>query len=122
MKSVVQDAAAVVADVAAGRILEAAGIAAIGGSDGSNCRSDFNRLLTKLDFGLDIYWCDIPLKDPLNKAAGVDVRETPILLPHELIGAVFMCGWKTFSSVIFGGIAECAQELTKIGEPECDIL
>ncbi len=110
VKSVVEDATAVINDVVSGRIGEATALASLGGSSGSNCRRDYNRMIDKLDFGLELYWFTAPLQDPLNKFAVSDTL-VPILLPHELIFALYNLGWSAFSSVLFGGIPEGVQSV-----------
>jgi hypothetical protein len=36
-------------------------------------------------------------------------KELPILLPHEVIGALYMAGWLAFATVLLGGISECIE-------------
>jgi hypothetical protein len=106
IKSIKEDAAAVLADVASGRIQDAAAtLASLGGSSGANCRRDFVKLTDKLKVGLDLYWCRIHVHDVLNKFEVVE-SNVPMFLPHELVGALFSYGWELFSDVLLGGVPE----------------
>ncbi len=96
------DAQAVLQDIQEGRAHEAHLIAGLGA--GGQGRRAFNSLLEKLDYGLAPYVWSFTCRDPLLKQT-VD-KELPVLLPHEILGALYSAGWKLFSKVLLGGIPE----------------
>ena len=75
-----------------------------GGPRRDHARRDWNLFLSKLDYGLTPYQCQFDVKDPLKlDRTSIDL---PVLLPHEVVGALFSFGWDMFSAVLLGGIPE----------------
>ena len=101
------DARAALADVQAGRINEANAIASLGGAGVKNTRRDFNRLVAAMKYGIEVYNVELLLREPLTDERSMQLL--PILLPHELVAAVFRYGWSTFSKVFFNGLPEGRQ-------------
>ena len=101
------DARAALADVQAGRINEAKAIASLGGAGVKNTRRDFNRLVAAMKYGIEVYNVELLLREPLTDERSMQLL--PILLPHELVAAVFRYGWSTFSKVFFNGLPEGRQ-------------
>ena len=103
-KSVTLDAAAIFADVQAGRLAEAQPIANLGGRHHTNCRRDFNRYLQTLDYGLEVLQCPVVVQNFL-KLDEVQI-DIPVYAPHEMLGALFEAGWSSFSKVLLGDVSE----------------
>jgi hypothetical protein len=103
-KSVADDAAALLDDAKAGRLDECAAVASLGGRDRSQCRRDFNQLLSKLDYGIEPIFPTVTVQDLLKlEALELDL---PMYAPHELVGAIYRGGWEMFSDVFFCGAPE----------------
>ena len=96
------DAQAVLQDLQEGRAHEAQVLAGLGA--GGQGRRAFNSLLDKLDYGLSPYTWGFSCNDPLLKQTVK--KELPVLLPHEIVGALYSGGWTMFSNVLLGGIPE----------------
>ena len=114
-KSVADDAAALLADVRAGRLSDCEAVAALGGRDRSQCRRDYNHLLSKLDYGLEPILVKVTVQDPL-KLDSFEL-ELPMYAPHELVGAIYRGGWDLFSRVFFSG-ASAGLRAERSLEPE----
>ena len=62
-----------------------------------------------MDYGLEAYTANFTMKDA-EKLNNV-VSALPVLLPHEIMGALFLCGWHVFSAVLLGGVTEDLAEV-----------
>jgi hypothetical protein len=60
-----------------------------------------------MKYGIEVYNVELLLREPLTDERSMQLL--PILLPHELVAAVFRYGWSTFSKVFFNGLPEGRQ-------------
>ena len=111
-KEIAEDAAALLEDVRQGRILEAQVLAGL--SSGRNGRRAFSSLIDSMDYGLQPYESTFTCLDP-GQISGRVSRVWPVLLPHEIISALYACGWEIFSNVMLRGVPESTNIASILG-------